>query len=148
MGRALKVLGLLLILGSLNGCFLAPAINSFNQLGVTASDRQQLLPRQVKLLHEARYWGSSTDLMQLIDPEHPQLAQQFRAVDKGKRIVESAIDQVQFNEDSSEAKVDVRVKAYEVPVYVVKETVERQHWRFSMRDGWKVFQREELNEVS
>lgn len=129
----------------LPGCFLAPAIDSFNKLGVTESDRMALLPQQVKKFQEAVYWGSSAQILAFTtDESRAAIAAQLRNRSEEERVVESKITDMQFRDDASAAQVHVRVKFFRVPYYVINDRIERQEWSFSVSGGWRIVSREIL----
>jgi hypothetical protein len=45
---------------------------------------------------------------------------------------------VTFGDGSWTADVDVVIKSYQAPYYVVNEHTERQTWKFSLSDGWRL----------
>ena len=128
---------------SLNGCFLAPAIDSFKKLGVTSSDREALFPEHMKRFNEALYWGYPQEALKYVVAEsRAQVSEQLKDTGESERTVETKIRSVDFAKDSYEAKVEVDVRYFKVPVYVVNTRHEKQDWVFSTSDGWKLKNRE------
>jgi hypothetical protein len=132
---------ILLALFILSGCVaLAPVIETYRQLGVSSSDRAALLDKHVKDFHEAIYWGQSHTALSLADESvRVELREKIRDAHKNVKLIDSKIDFVEFNDDVNEAKVDVAVKYYKVPFYVVNEKVEQQEWKFGAGSGWKYY---------
>lgn len=146
--RLLRKLSVFLLLGvfvaSSSGCFLAPAIDSFNKLGVTSSDRQALLAERIKLFSDALYWGEPSEAMLFVAPAHRvTLEPEFRRIKKQEKIVENKIESVEFSEDARKAKVEMTVRSYKVPFYVVNDRTEIQNWEFNLSDGWLLASRAE-----
>lgn len=126
----------------LQGCFLAPAIDSFNKLGVTQGDREALLPQHMRRFQDALYWGDPQKALIYVQPAaRPKISTQLRTRDDEERIVESRVDQVNFENDSYKASVEVTVKYYKVPFYVVTKRRESQEWDFDVTNGWQLVAR-------
>ncbi|MCB0334416.1 MAG: hypothetical protein KDD55_13005 [Bdellovibrionales bacterium] len=122
---------------------LAPLIQSYKQIGVSESDRQQLLQDSVKDFQRALYWGQAGEAVALTEEaSQEELRKLIRTSRKSEKIVESKVDYVEFGDESMDAEVEVVVKYYKVPFYVVNERTERQKWNFSYSSGWKYVSRE------
>ena len=67
-----------------------------------------------------------------------------RRQDRGDkvRLVDARIERIDFSSDAYKAGVEVQIRYYEVPFYVVRSRHETEQWAFSLSDGWKVEQRE------
>lgn len=129
-----------LLFASLAGCQVAvPFIDSFKQIGATEGDRVQLLAKSIKQFQDARYWDDQTVAMNFFLPDkRMELLQTLRRKQKDERIIESKVDDVTFTDDSKSAEVNVLVRSYKVPYYVVNERTERQTWKFSLSQGWQL----------
>jgi hypothetical protein len=126
-----------------NGCVLVPVIESVSQIGVTKSDREALLSRDMKKLNDAIYWGKPEEAAQLFSDEtRATLIEGLRKKNKEERVVESKVDSVEFNEDSYAATVAVSIRYYTAPYYVVTERIEEQQWQFKLPSGWRILSRE------
>lgn len=135
----------LLVLGALfvQGCFLAPTIDSMRRAGVTPASRRSLLPENLKKFHDALYWGSPNEIMRYVDSEGwPEISKQVADMQDTERVVESKVKNVEFDDGAFEAKVSVTVRSFKVGYYVVTDRIEKQTWSFSMTDGWKIVSRE------
>ena len=142
-----KLLLLLSIITALNGCFLAPAIDSFNKLGVTASDRQNLLASRIQSFNDALFFGAPGEAEEFVIPDKRlELQRIIRRQRKEEKLVDMRVDAVGFESDAYKAIVDVVVRFYKVPFYVVNERVERQVWEFSVSSSWQLSQREEVKD--
>ena len=131
--------GLILLVSFLSGCILAPAIESFKRAGVTEGDRQRILSENVEKFDQARFWGQSQKALAYCTPEgQPILAKILRKSKSEEKIVDTSIDNIEFLDSSYKAVVDVKVRSYKIPVYVVGDRIERQTWVFSMSDGWRL----------
>lgn len=129
-----------LVLVGLSGCILVPIVDGVKKIGVTKSDRMALLPERVASFNHAMYWGRSEDALAFTLPEsRPEIVKSMKEAAKfQERIVETKVDFIDFDEDGTSATVDVTVKAFRVPVYVVSDTAKRQRWVFSLTDGWQL----------
>lgn len=126
------------------GCFLAPAIDSFNKLGVTESDRKALLGERIHRFRDALYWGEPGEAIAFVLPQSRQMLEPaFRRIRKEEKIVDSRLESVEFLENGYKADVEMIVKYYRVPYYVVNERTEKQVWEFNMSDGWLLSERKE-----
>lgn len=137
--QCITFVALAVLLLSTSGCFLAPFISGFQELGATPSGRQQLLTDGVKKYTEALFWGNPSKALTLVDePIREQVAADIKSFSSSKRMVESKVIDISFEDSSYRAVVNVQLKYYEVPVYVVKDQVEQQEWMFSFSEGWKL----------
>ncbi len=140
---------LVLLVASLQGCVLAPLIQSYKQIGVSESDRQRLLQDSVNNFQRALYWGQAGEAIALTeDGSQEELRRLIRDSRKSEKIVESKVDFVEYGQDSMDADVEVVVKYYKVPFYVVNERIERQKWNFSYSSGWRYVSREVVDDGS
>lgn len=129
----------LLILFVTSGCILVPAIDSFNKLGVAESDRQALLPQTLKKFQEQLYWGQRIEALKYAEEDSREaVAKALRPADEEQRIVESKIRGMDFTDNAYKAEVTIFTKFYKVPYYIVVQRIEKQSWRFSLSDGWKI----------
>ncbi|MBX7143721.1 MAG: hypothetical protein K1X79_04660 [Oligoflexia bacterium] len=130
--------------GGLTGCFLAPAIDSFNKLGVTAGDREKLLAERIRVFNDAVSFGQPGDAEAFFVPEQRAgLEKEFRKQRKQEKVVDSRIESVGFSNESRTALVEVTVRYYKVPYYVVNERLEIQEWKFIGTSGWFLSSRKE-----
>ena len=142
--RSARILGGLLVGAlfavGLSGCLLVPLVDGVKKIGVTKSDRMALLPEQVENFNQAMYWGRSDQALTYAVPEsRTELVKSMREAAKyQERIVETKVDHIEFNDDGFEATVDVTVKAFRVPVYVVNDSSKQQRWVFSLTEGWQL----------
>ncbi|MBN8549079.1 MAG: hypothetical protein J0M12_07185 [Deltaproteobacteria bacterium] len=137
----------MLLLSSLSGCFLAPAIDSFNKLGVTESDRQALLEDRFRKFSDALYWGAPGEAITFVTPEsRGDLEPEFRRIRKQEKIVDSRIESVGFSDNSFTATIEVLQKYYRVPYYVVNERTESQEWKFHINGGWLLVSTKEVKD--
>ena len=131
------------VLFFLSGCFLAPFIESFKSAGATQSDREALLPRDLKRFTEALSWGNAEPVMALVDDSaRKEIQEQLNEKSETERVVESKVTAVTYDEDSYKASVAVKVKYYRIPYYVVQERKEKLEWKFSLGTGWKLTSRQ------
>ena len=132
---------------SVQGCILVPFINAFKQTGVTPEDRRALLPAEVKKFSDALVWGSRQSALETVASESKEgVSKELRGLGEDEHIVESKIDDVEWNDSSFEAKVFVKFKYYKVPYYVVKTRTEEQQWVFYVGTGWKLKDRTRVDE--
>lgn len=126
------------------GCFLAPAIDSFSKLGVTRSDRMNLLPQEIKRFHEALYWGRPDEAMSYLAPQtRSAVGKELVSQKRKERITDSSVESVDYSEDAYHANVEVVVKYLDLEqaTNMVMERFEKQEWEFNLSDGWKLVNR-------
>jgi hypothetical protein len=125
------------------GCFLVPAYDSFRKTGVTESQRIDLLPQELKRFTEALYWGKPGEALAFVAAEHvDELREGFAVSRENIRVVESKVTDIRFNDGAQEADVQMTVRYYQIPFFVVKDRQEQQKWEFGLTDGWKLKARE------
>ena len=131
---------ILLISLAVSSCILVPAIDSIKKAGITSSDRKELLSRNIKLFHDALHWGNVNDAMVFASPEKAdKIAEYLQNTSEDKKIVESKVKNVIFDEDAYTATVTIKTKAFRIPVYVVEETTEEETWKCTLTDNWKIY---------
>lgn len=128
---------LFLILFTLSSCIFVPLFEGVKKVGITKSDREALLPDKIKEFHELIYWNKMTDAVGYIQGNSRQ--EQARALKKDVKdyhVVDSKVDFISYNDDSTSAKVDIIVRRYKIPYYIVEEITQEETWEFSTVDGW------------
>lgn len=122
---------------SFQGCILVPFFNAYNEAGLTPETRKGKFPKQLRLFTNNLAMSSSINLAKFI---HPQNRREVMAKlnQPDRKIVDVQVNYVDFNEDATEANVDLTIKGYKVPFYVVKETVQHSKWKY---DGdWLLYE--------
>ena len=120
------------------GCVVAPVIDAYNQLGLSKVDREKLLPKQVNAFQDHIHWGTPNESLQYVRVDkREKVGEQLEKGYEGVRVVESKVQSIQYNDASDVADVTLKVKYFKVPFYVVTDRVEKQHWEFSLSDGWQ-----------
>lgn len=136
--RYLSCLLFVLMTALPTGCVVVPLIDGFSQMGLSRSDREMLLPKQVKKFHEALYWGKPMEAVSMVKEESREAAaEELQKKIEGVRIVESKMESVQYKDESQKATVKVNIRHYKVPFYVVVDRIEEQSWEFSRSNGWQ-----------
>ena len=132
----------------ISGCILIPAIDGVKKIGVTKSDREALLQPEVERFQEYVYWNRWQQAGSMVrDDLRNEMVKERLAKAKGYRLVDSKIDFIEFDEDGSKALVDITIRRYKVPFYLVEEVAEQQTWEFTISSGWK-FVRAEVKKAS
>ena len=129
----------LFFVGSFSGCIVAPFIDSYNQLGLSKTDREKLINKSVKSFFEKLYWGSPLQAAELVKAEkRPEVHTKLVAIVKNVRVFEHAVETVTFDDDSRKATVLTNVKQFQVPFYVVETKPITTIWSFTTTNGWMV----------
>lgn len=132
---------------SLSGCLLVPFIDAFKQTGATEGDRMALLAPQVKNFTDAVGWGNRTKAANMaLEETRRDVMKQLKSVGEDEHIVESKVEDIEWQESATKATVSVRVKYYMAPYYVVKNRLEEQRWEFALGSGWKLRDRTAVEE--
>jgi len=123
----------------LSGCAIASSIiDSYKKVGVTESDRIGLLEEHVKEFHQGIYWNKPEYALKYTAPEGRQVVlNKIKAKKNSERIVSSEVSGVEFTNEAYDADVEVSVKFYKIPRYIVEERTEKERWHFSTPFGWK-----------
>lgn len=117
---------------------MVPLIDSVSQMGLSQSDRERLLPREVKRFHDYLYWGKPLDALGLVkESDREMVAKDIEKELEGVRIIEAKIDRVEFLDNANAAEVSVTVKRFKVPFYIVEDFKQKQRWEFTLSDGWR-----------
>lgn len=125
------------------GCVLAPVISAVSDLGATEGDRQRLLNKDLKTLNDALASGRYAEALRFVaEDKRQEFKKDFRRNEEDEKIVDTKIYGIDFIEDSYKADVEIGVKYYKVPYFVVNERKELQTWQFSMSGGWQMISRE------
>lgn len=135
----MKKLVLLPLILMLSSCILVPVIDSFKKAGLTENDRKALLPPNLKKFHDSLHWGSINDAMVFVAPENAsEISDYLNETSEEQKIVESKIKSVKFDEGAYTATVEVKTRAYKIPVYIVTDKTERETWKCSFGNDWKL----------
>jgi len=134
---------LVLLCYTLSGCFIVPFIQSFKEIGVTAGDRMQILEGDLKKFHYAVTAGRLGKVLRYVQEDSKgSFKEEFRNRRRDEKIVDIKVDFVDFEEGAYAADVEVLVKYYEVPYYIVNERFEQERWTFAVSSGWKIISKE------
>jgi hypothetical protein len=125
-----------------SGCVLVPFVQAFKEAGATEGDRMALLPDQIKKFNSAVVFGNRMEAMQYVASDSQnKIAEGLKDNSEEERVVDSKVSNVIWADSAREATVEIKVKYFKVPVYIVNTRVEEQRWVFSVGDGWKLADR-------
>ena len=133
----------------LPSCVLTPLIQGYKDLGVSESDRMQLLPLNMKKFQDALYWGDPTEALNyVVSDSRLQMEPELNKLrKKTMRIVDSRVDSVSWGDSARDATVKIAMQYYAVPVYIVKERTDEQVWVFETTGGWKLKSTKTIDET-
>jgi len=127
---------------SASGCILVPFVQAFKEVGATEGDRMALLPEQIKKFNSAVVFGNRMEAMQYVSTDSQEkIASGLKDNTEEERIVDSKVNNVVWADSARQATVEIKVKYFKVPVYIVTTRVEEQRWAFSVGEGWKLTDR-------
>ena len=136
---------LLALVLCLDACVLVPFIDSYKEMGVTEGDRQTLLAKTLKNFQDYVYWGQYNNALSFSQEDSiNDIRESFRKY-KEIKIVSIKTDDVLFLNSSKEASVDIIVKYYKIPEYVVNDEKVHETWVFSL-GNWKIKERVTVGE--
>lgn len=127
---------------SVSGCIFVPAIDSFKKLGISRSDRINLLGGRIREYFEAMSWQDGARATALVVPElRTTLGTKIAKLARDEKLVDHSVESTDFDEGAEEATVVVLVRSYKIPYYTVNDRRERQIWKFNISDGWLLAER-------
>lgn len=141
------LISLLAVAFVFSGCaIVTPFIQTYKEMGVSSSDRRQLLKKQVNAFNRALYWGDPEEAIAYAKEESREdLKSILRKRRRKEKIVETNIEFTDMQDDAYTAEVEVMVRYYQVPYYIVKDRIEKQTWEFSFGGGWEYVKQEILD---
>ena len=126
-----------LILGGLSfaGC---SSLANFDQLTATQSKKEQLLQERLDRFSKAVYWGAVDEAGLYCEPEaRSRFIHTLRDRHRDERMVDIEVSDLQFEDDSSEAKVEFQMRYFANTNYLVRKRREQQTWRYDrFNGGW------------
>lgn len=127
---------------SASGCILVPFVQAFKEVGATEGDRMALLPEQIKKFNAAVVFGNRMEAMNYVSTDSQgKVGAELKDNTEEERIVDSKVNNVVWADNARQATVEMKVKYFKVPVYVVNTRVEEQRWAFNVGEGWKLTDR-------
>ncbi len=122
-----------------SSCVLVPVIDSIKKVGLTSGDRKELLPQSVKKFHDLIQWGNINDALLYVDSDNSsEIYDYLQAKIENEKIVESKVKGIKYEDGAFQAIVEIKIRAYKVPVYIVVDKIERQTWKFGLSDSWRL----------
>lgn len=144
ISRGILLISCFLVL-CLDACVLVPFIDSYKEMGVTQGDRQALLPKTLKKFQDYIYWGQYSNALSYTKDESLSDVKDSLQKYKDIKIVSMKTDDIVFFNSSKEANVDVVVKYYKVPQYIVVDERVSEVWEF-VSGHWMIKERVFKNE--
>ena len=138
--QIVRVLFAIALAFACSGCALVGAlIDSYSRAGFTQGDREAYLAEAVRNFNEALYWNNqSKALSYVLDDVRATVVAELRRKKNEERVVETKIEEVTFSDNSYTADVELTIRSYRVPYYVVADHQQKQRWKFSTSSGWKL----------
>ncbi len=139
ISKGILLLSLVSIL-CLDACVFVPFIDSYKSMGVTEADRQGLLPKTLKSFQDNIYWGSYSRAVASVKEESIDDVRETFKRYKERKIVSIKTEDIAFSDLSKTATVQVLVKYYEIPQYVVNDENVEETWNFNLGE-WTLSKR-------
>lgn len=117
------------------------SIYNLDDAVANAERRRELLSKSLTAFNSDVQWGDFRAASQLVAPQAKQefenLARQRKQKEKG---VDFEVENISENNNGFQAEVDVRMRYFRIPHYVVESRVERQYWEFErFQGGWMYY---------
>lgn len=124
----------------LSAClFAVPIIQGFKEVGLTEADRATLLTQELKHFHHAVQDGNRMRALQYADEQfRDEFKNLLRQYSRHEKVVDTEIDFVDLADEANTAEVEIFLKYYKQPYYVVKERLIKELWKFTVSSGWKL----------
>lgn len=138
-GRVRLVIALLSLVSSV-GCGSA-SVGKFDSIFAGSDERSVMLSQRLDKFHRAVYWGSVNEVTEYVMPDKQlTFISDLKKQRKEQQFVDFEVSQVDFTDpEKNNADVEVKVRFFKVPTYVVETRREIQHWEFDRFDGgWKL----------
>ena len=119
------------------------------ELAVGVRDaRARALNDAVGKFHHEMSLGSIPDAAELVSPEFRLEFPRRFGMGDDSRFVDLTVEKVEFPEKSSDpATVDITVKMFKIPVYIVEKHRQREKWEFrNVSAGWVLVDVSDLSE--
>lgn len=136
----------LLLLGiacALTGCSSLASVKHV----VAYGDKQEgLLQERLVKFTKALYWGSLVEASGYVRRgARSKFYDDAREKQETEKLVDIKVGNVDFIDDSSSAEVELRIRYYKKPTYLVKSRTEKQVWKYHrFSGGWFLHEREEI----
>lgn len=94
-------------------------------------ERRGELSKRVSKYHQAMYWGDVDSASAYLSPEtRREIRNSLLDRKEKEHLVKTEVDAVDIHETGDSATVDMKIKYYLIPNYVVKTRREKQVWQF------------------
>lgn len=110
--------------------------------------KSELLQARLELFNRAVYWGAADEVMAYVEPEQrTKLFRQFKQSRQKEKLVDLNVADVLFENNSNDAAVEMQIRYYEEPRYVVKTRSEKQKWTYHrFGGGWLLHEAERVED--
>jgi hypothetical protein len=114
----------------------------------SSTARKDMLDERLSVFNHNLYWGSIDVASSYVhDDKRHDFHRQNQQRKKAERLVDFEIDSIDFNDDVRMATVQVSVRYFRIPSYIVQTRKEQQTWEYSrVNGGWLYTDSEELTE--
>jgi hypothetical protein len=124
-------------------------LQTIEQLTALKSGKEEMLGERLALFKKAVYWGSYVEAGGLLNPSiRREYVNLMKRRKRSERFVDIEVDKIDFDEDSNEAIVDLYIRYYGKPTYLVSDRVERFTWKYNrLGGGWFAHEFKELEDA-
>lgn len=130
-----QLISLLIFCAIFSGCSTA---RLEDVVRIRRGSKQTALQERLERFNRARYWGGLSESVAFVKPEYQS---EFIRLERNstdiQRIVRTDITRVELTPDGSTAEVEMVVRYFEKPTYLVKTRREGQIWSYErFAGGW------------
>lgn len=125
------------LIASMSGCSAFSSDNLNDALATTAGKSNRLAER-VEKFHQALYWGSPQEAVAFVqESTRREMVRTFIEEKQKQKLVDISIDYITYENEGDTAIIDVRVRYYPIPAYVIVTRIDQETWSFDrFGGGW------------
>lgn len=119
------------------GC-LGTALSTLDDMTAGMNQRIAMHQNAVQVFHKGVSWGAPETVSKYVSPRIiSTFAKKFPGYSDKEKLVGIEVDEIAYEEDAKTAYVDVTIKYFRKPAYVVDTKKQSEKWEFrSMDGGW------------
>ena len=130
---------ILMVLGSLGGCVLAPLMEPVRQAGITESGRRGLLGERLRLFSsmlESQRFEQAADFAK--EESRTEVLAALEKLGNGFRVTGTRIENRSDDRDARGSHLKVSIARFRVGRNTIEEIATEQRWEFTASGGWRL----------
>ena len=136
-----KLIILLTLALALTGCpIIVPFVDSYHESGHSSSSRQELLDQRLRIFFNVLSDRHNPNFTKYLNSENKrEVLNSLRAIRKDTNIVDAEIEFIDYDEKFRVAEVEILMKRYKTPYYIVNDVPVTMIWKFvGSSSGWRL----------